>query len=94
MCDLRHKFFLFHRKFQKSYYMGVWHTHPQKYPEPSSIDWSDWYATLNVDKTGCEYAFFVIVGILEMRVWVGDFKNKKIVEIYECQKNNGIYLER
>ena len=94
MCDLRHKFFLFQKKFQKSYYMGVWHTHPQEIPEPSSIDWSDWYGTLDIDKTGCEYAFFIIVGILEIRIWIGEFKSKKIVEIYECQKHNGIYMER
>ena len=74
--------------------MGVWHTHPQNVPIPSSIDWDDWYGTLEVDKTGCEYAFFVILGISEMRVWVGDFRTKIIIEIQECQKQNGIYLLR
>lgn len=94
MHDPRHRLFLFQRKFQKSYYMGVWHTHPQNVPIPSSIDWDDWYGTLEVDKTGCEYAFFVILGISEMRVWVGDFRTKIIIEIQECQKQNGIYLLR
>lgn len=38
--------------------MGVWHTHPQTIPEPSNIDWDDWYETLKIDKTACEYIFF------------------------------------
>lgn len=72
--------------------MGVWHTHPQKIPVPSSIDWEDWYDALKVDKTGCEYMFFIIAGIAEMRVWVGDFATNSITEIFECQKRNGVYL--
>jgi len=92
MRDPKHKIFLLSHKRKKSFYMGVWHTHPQIIPEPSSIDWQDWYGTLYVDKTGCEYVFFIIVGIQEIRIWVGDFENKKIVEVFECPQNNGIYI--
>lgn len=71
--------------------MGVWHTHPQMIPEPSSIDWNDWYDTLEVDWTACKYIFFIIVGMKEMRVWVGDFARKEIIEIFECEKVGDLY---
>lgn len=92
ISDPRHNLFLMSRKRKRSFYMGVWHTHPQKTPVPSSIDWEDWYDALKVDKTGCEYMFFIIAGITEMRVWVGDFATNSITEIFECQKRNGVYL--
>ena len=92
MRDPRHKFFLKNSIRKKSFYMGVWHTHPQIVPEPSSIDWKDWRETLEVDRTGCEYVFFIIAGFQEMRIWVGDFKEKNIVEIFECPQKNGIYI--
>ena len=75
----------------KSYYMGVWHTHPEESPSPSMTDLKDWVDTLYVDKTGCEYAFFIIAGTKEFRIWIGDFKSKKIIEIYEWEKINGVY---
>lgn len=91
MRDPRHRLFLLNHKWKKSFYMGVWHTHPQVVPEPSSIDWDDWYDTLEVDKTSCEYVFFVIAGIQEIRIWVGDFESKSIKEIFECEKVGGLY---
>ena len=60
MKDPRHEIFLMKHFKKKSFYMGVWHTHPQMVPEPSIIDWKDWYETLETDKTGCEYIFFII----------------------------------
>lgn len=92
MRDPRHKFFLMNCMRKKSFYMGVWHTHPQMFPEPSSIDWRDWYETSEVDRTGCEYVFFIIAGFRDIRIWVGDFKEKNIIEIFECPHKNGIYL--
>ena len=89
--DPRHKLFLLNQKRKKSFYMGVWHTHPQVIPTPSSIDWKDWYETLKVDKTCCDYVFFIIVGIRGIRVWIGDFHTKTIVEIFEYPKRYGIY---
>ncbi len=76
----------------KSYYMGVWHTHPQTTPVPSSIDWDDWNKTLIEDKTGCEYAFFIIVGTINFRIWVGNFEDNSITEIFECEALDGLYL--
>lgn len=93
ICDSRHSVFLAKKELEKSYYMGVWHTHPQNRPVPSLIDWSDWNETLNIDQTACEYAFFIIVGNKELRVWVGDFKSKVISEIFECPKIDGTYVK-
>ena len=91
MKDPRHQYFLMKYKRKKSFYMGVWHSHPQMFPEPSLIDWRDWYGTLEVDRTGCEYVFFIIAGFRDVRIWVGDFKKKKIIEIFECKKVGGLY---
>lgn len=90
--DPRHQLFLKKARRNKSYYMGVWHTHPQKIPVPSEIDWTDWRETLNTDRTGCEYVFFAIAGTDKWRLWVGDFITGEIQEIFECDKSaDGIY---
>jgi len=89
--DPIHKLVLLKAPARKSYYMGVWHTHPQTIPEPSPIDWDDWNDTLIKDKTASEYVFFLIAGTESIRVWVGDFKTKHIVEIFECEKDDDLY---
>ena len=74
--------------------MGVWHTHPQKIPVPSNIDWNDWDETMRLDKTGCQYIFFIIAGTDEWRLWVGDILTGEIQEVYECEKDmDGIYIK-
>ena len=91
----RHQLFLKRARRHKSYYMGVWHTHPQKAPVPSEIDWNDWNETMRSDKTGCQYVFFVIAGTDEWRLWVGDLLTGKIQEACECEKDaNGIYIRK
>lgn len=89
--DYRHELFLMKSRIMKSFYMGVWHTHPQKIPIPSLIDWNDWKETLKMDITACEYAFFIITGTEGARVWVGEFRTKQIMEIYECEKEGDLY---
>ncbi len=92
--DPRHQLFLKKARHHKSYYMGVWHTHPQKTPVPSDIDWNDWNETMHSDKTGCQYVFFIIAGTDEWRLWVGDLVTGTIQEAYECEKDtNGIYIK-
>ena len=91
--DSRHKMLLKKYEKEKSYYMGVWHTHPQEFPIPSLIDWDDWRKTIREDRTGCEYVFFVIVGTEEFRVWIGEFTTGMITEVFEYEKSqSGIYL--
>lgn len=89
--DKAHKVLIDRGIAQKSYYMGVWHTHPQTIPSPSGTDITDWKSTLRMDKTGCEYAFFLIAGTDAIRVWIGDFRTQQIVEIQECKKKSGLY---
>lgn len=90
--DPRHQLFLNRARRNKSYYMGVWHTHPQEIPVPSEIDWEDWRETMKTDQTGCKYVFFAIVGTAEWRLWVGDTNTCNIEEIFECPKgSDGIY---
>jgi integrative and conjugative element protein (TIGR02256 family) len=89
--DPKHKILLLRGKICKSYYMGVWHTHPERTPIPSRIDWDDWNDTLLKDRTACEYVFFLIAGTEGIRIWVGDLETKKIEEIYECEKEGNIY---
>lgn len=91
--EARHSLFLKKHNLRRSYYMGVWHTHPQNIPEPSFIDWEDWRKTLEEDKTVGRYVFFIIVGIQKYRIWVGDFITRQITEIYEVPMDfDGLYI--
>ena len=92
--DPRHDLFLKKARRHKSFYMGVWHTHPQIDPKPSDVDWEDWNATMQSDKTGSQYIFFLIAGTVKWRIWIGDFSTRRIVEGMECEKkDNGIYIK-
>lgn len=91
MRDPKHKIFLLRGKISKSYYMGLWHTHPQERPTPSGTDWEDWNDTLRMDRTACNYIFFIIAGTNELRVWAGDSETKRIDELLECAKEGEIY---
>ena len=42
-------------------------------------------------RRGCEYIFFIIAGFKEIRVWVGNSKEKYIIEIFECEKVGDYY---
>jgi len=54
----------------RCFYLGEWHTHPERVPVPSSIDRKDWNRLLNIGyETGC--LFFIILGIEELKVWYG-----------------------
>jgi len=51
-------------------YLGEWHTHPERRPIPSLVDRLRWQQKLLRDQF-TEPIFFVIVGIVEVRVWEG-----------------------
>lgn len=92
--DVRHKNFLKKVRKRKSYYMGVWHTHPQSDPTPSIIDWKDWNKSLLLDRTGSQYMFFIIAGSNQWRIWIGDIQSGIITEGFECAKDiDGIYIK-
>lgn len=75
-----------------NFYLGSWHTHPQDVPEPSSVDWREWNSTLRRDVTASKYVVFIIAGIREFRVWVGNRRTGIIEEIYESKIVGGIYI--
>lgn len=91
--DASHKKLLRLAHHKQSYYMGVWHTHPQGYPVPSSIDWHDWQQSVQSEKTGGDYVFYFIAGTEEFRIWVGDPIKHGIVEIYEVSKEGKLYIK-
>jgi len=91
ILDEAHFGFLERVKHRRSYYMGAWHTHPQKYPIPSSTDWKDWNATIEANKTNCGYIFFLIAGTKSFEIWAGEIKSKKITKLDECYIEQGFY---
>ena len=91
LIDEAHYRILEKAKKNHSYYLGTWHTHPQKHPTPSSTDWNDWYATIEANRTACGYVFFLITGIESFEIWAGDTKSKKISKLHECSMVCGLY---
>ena len=59
-------------------YLGEWHTHPERYPTPSSQDFKNWKEILTTRIFSSLYLYFIIVGTKEVRVWEGNRKNQKI----------------
>lgn len=50
-------------------YLGLWHTHPEEVPTPSSVDRRDWQQALLRDTFEGDLLFFPIVGTRQIRVW-------------------------
>lgn len=59
-------------------YLGEWHTHPEAFPSPSSIDTFGWKKKLKKDIFDSDNLFFLIVGTAEMRMWEGHKSSKTI----------------
>ena len=64
----------------QSVYLGTWHTHPQKNPDPSHIDIIDWRRCIARNKD--RKLFFVIIGINEICLYTKSFfRFKKLKKI-------------
>ncbi len=50
---------------------GLWHTHPENDSTPSSIDYADWKRVIRNGQYPGTRLVFVIVGIKEVSVWMG-----------------------
>lgn len=50
-------------------YLGLWHTHPEEDPNPSSVDCRDWQQAVSHDEFEGERLFFPIIGTQQVRVW-------------------------
>lgn len=59
------------------HYIGEWHTHPENYPSPSSVDIKAWKEKLRNDTISNRYIYFIIVGIKGFIVLEGDKETLK-----------------
>ena len=50
-------------------YLGLWHTHPEVDPSPSSVDRNDWRQAVAGDIFEGDRLFFPIVGTGCIRIW-------------------------
>ncbi|WP_419783654.1 Mov34/MPN/PAD-1 family protein [Maridesulfovibrio sp.] len=44
----------------KSFYLGTWHTHPEKQPSPSQMDLTDWGKCVSRNRHSPVYVFSII----------------------------------
>jgi len=52
-------------------YLGLWHTHPEGVPSPSSLDLDDWKKAMHKGKFEGNNLFFIIVGTEQICCWKG-----------------------
>lgn len=52
----------------KRFYLGTWHTHPEKVPEPSSLDLQDWEACI-ARNPDTELFAFAIIGTEQTKIF-------------------------
>lgn len=52
-------------------YLGLWHTHPESNPTPSSVDYHDWTNAMRNGRFEGDNLFFVIVGTRQICCWQG-----------------------
>jgi integrative and conjugative element protein (TIGR02256 family) len=67
-------------------YLGLWHTHPEVDPSPSSVDQNDWRQAVAGDIFEGERLFFPIVGTGCIRVWTQS-RRGTLRELKEENKN-------
>ena len=64
----------------RCFYLGEWHTHPERIPHPSKVDKTDWKRIMNLSFES-DYLFFVIVGTQETKAWCADRDKERIFEL-------------
>ena len=71
---------------KKKTYLGDWHTHRQDIPVPSNIDLKDW-KRIEARERNCRYAFFIIVGQEEIKVWtISDGLVREMKEVKKSER--------
>lgn len=72
-------------------YLGEWHTHPEPFPTPSSVDMWDWRRRLQEDTFDSGSLLFLIVGLEQMRVWEGFRQTRHFDEVAEeCRETRRV----
>lgn len=77
-----------------SFCIGNWHTHPVSNPTPSLIDLSTWKKELSECKSSFGFQVYIICGIDGFKVWLGEENTENIAECFECEKSEGIYIDK
>jgi integrative and conjugative element protein (TIGR02256 family) len=76
-----------------SAYLGLWHTHPELYPTPSSIDRRDWEQAVSGDTFEGDRLFFPIIGTRSIRIWTlsrrGTFRELRPEKKIGNEESNG-----
>ena len=67
--------------------IGLWHTHPEPVPTPSTVDWDDWKRTIRHGDFAGESLFFLIVGNVKVWVWRGN-RSAQFIELVESAKDD------
>ncbi|MCW3794470.1 Mov34/MPN/PAD-1 family protein [Paenibacillus sp. LS1] len=63
------------------FYLGEWHTHPERVPTPSSTDTKNWRKIFLSSNQSIDYLLFVIVGTECLKVWKVGKKPREKVKI-------------
>ncbi len=66
----------------RCFYLGEWHTHPEMVPVPSSVDLRNWKKILKRPPQDQSSLFFIIVGIEQLNIWIGNNQNGLITFEY------------
>ncbi|AZG34008.1 Mov34/MPN/PAD-1 family protein [Shewanella psychromarinicola] len=64
-------------------FLGLWHTHAEDIPTPSSVDIDDWKVTLRTSLYDGEGLVFLIIGNKSAKFWFGFKKSRQIDYIGE-----------
>lgn len=70
-----------------SAYLGLWHTHPEPDPTPSSVDRHDWQQAVSADTFESNRLFFPIVGTRSVRIWT--LSRRGTLRELKLEKKNG-----
>ena len=62
-------------------YLGEWHTHPEPYPHPSSVDISEWKKIAS-KKQNSSWMLFLIIGRHAFRLWTIEKGTIKELTLY------------
>lgn len=67
----------------KKTYLGEWHTHNQRIPQPSCIDRRNW-TKISHRKQNSEWLFFIIIGTEQIGIWT--ISDGKIIQMIKVDK--------
>lgn len=82
LLDSGHQLFVdkFHEESDgELFYLGYWHSHPEKVPSPSNIDRVEWKKNHRKNINHSETLFYPIIGTNQLCVWT--IENNKLIKM-------------